>query len=157
MSILNEQLRYYRESPDQDFCRPTQKNCDPHKDPRKNIFDPCNPRKNFNPRKNYFDPRNPRNPRNILNYTTHAHTDPRNTRTHVTQLPRNPYNLADSFTEQQWMTASTYVRILTAIKFQYKKEEEGEVNYSSLHTSAIKGTVGIWLLKPCYEDFYTVT
>ena len=138
MSILNEQLRYYRESPDQDFCRPTQKNCDPHKDPRKNIFDP-------------------RNPRNILNYTTHAHTDPRNTRTHVTQLPRNPYNLADSFTEQQWMTASTYVRILTAIKFQYKKEEEGEVNYSSLHTSAIKGTVGIWLLKPCYEDFYTVT
>ena len=51
MSILNEQLRYYRESPNQDFSKPTQKNCDLHKDPRKNIFDPCNPRENYNPRK----------------------------------------------------------------------------------------------------------
>ena len=36
--------------------RPTQKVLDP----RKNIFDPRNPRKNYDPRKKYFDPRNPR-------------------------------------------------------------------------------------------------
>ena len=53
------------------------------------------------------------------------------------------------FIEQMWTIASGYIRILTAKKFQYqssllakvpkKQEEEGEVNYSSLHTSTIKG------------------
>ena len=53
------------------------------------------------------------------------------------------------FIEQMWTTASGYIRILTAKKFQYqssllakvpkRQEEEGDVNYSSLHTSAIKG------------------
>ena len=53
----------------QDFFRPMQKVLDP----RKNIFDPRNPRKNYDPRKKYLDPRNPRNSRKI---------DPRNPRTH---------------------------------------------------------------------------
>ena len=53
------------------------------------------------------------------------------------------------FIEQLWMPASGYIRILTTKKFQYysslftkvtkkRQEEEGEVNYSSLHTSTIK-------------------
>ena len=36
------------------------KNFDPPKDTRKNIFNPRNPRKNYDLRKNYFDTRNPR-------------------------------------------------------------------------------------------------
>ena len=37
------------------------KDFNPRKDPRKNIFDPNNPGKNYDPRKKYFDGRNPRN------------------------------------------------------------------------------------------------
>ena len=48
------------------------KNFDPRKDPRQNIFDPRNPRKNYDPRKKYFDPRNPRNPRKNLTQVTHV-------------------------------------------------------------------------------------
>ena len=62
---FNEQLRYYRESPNQDFFRPTPKivthaKTDAKKiDPHKNIFVSCNPRKNYDPCKKYFDPWNP--------------------------------------------------------------------------------------------------
>ena len=41
-------------------------------DPRKNIFDPRNPHKDYDPRKKYLDPRNPRNPRKNLIHATHA-------------------------------------------------------------------------------------
>ena len=56
-----------------------------------------------------------------------------------------------SFTKELQTTASGYIRILTAKKFQYqssslakvtkKQEEERQVNYSSLHTSTIKGVL----------------
>ena len=39
-------------------------------DPRKNIFDPRNPRKYYDPRKKYLDPRNPRT------HVTHVTTQP---------------------------------------------------------------------------------
>ena len=62
-------------------------------DPHKNIFDPPNPRKNYDSRENvdplkrYFDPRNPRNPRKKLTHLTLAPTQsthPRNPRYHAT-------------------------------------------------------------------------
>ena len=49
---------------------------DPRKDPRKNIFDPRNQRKNYDLRKKYFDPPNSRNPRNNWTHAPHV--------THVT-------------------------------------------------------------------------
>ena len=54
------------------------------------------------------------------------------------------------FIEQLWTTASGYIKILTAKKFQYqtsllakvtKRQEGGEVNYFSLHTSTIKNVL----------------
>ena len=56
-------------------------------DPRKNIFDPHNPRENYDPRKKYFDPCIPRNPRKNLTHATHASMDPRTHVTHVTTQP----------------------------------------------------------------------
>ena len=57
------------------------------------------------------------------------------------------------FMQQLWMTVFRYIRIVTAKKFPYqssslakvikrqKEEGEGKVNYSSLHTSTIKGVL----------------
>ena len=56
----------------------------------KNIFDPRNPRKNYEPRKRYLNPRNPGNPRKNLTHETHARngqrqlTHPRRPRYHAT-------------------------------------------------------------------------
>ena len=51
--------------------------------------------KKFDPRKNIFDSHNPRK---NLTHETHTPTDPRNQRTQVTHvtLPRNPHDWADS-------------------------------------------------------------
>ena len=40
--------------------------------PRKNIFDPRNPRKNYDQCKKYLDPRNPHNLRKKLTHETHG-------------------------------------------------------------------------------------
>ena len=90
--------------------RPTQKNLDPRKksDPRKSIFDPRNPRKNYNPHKMMT------HVKNILTHVTYA--------THVniwpTQptLPRDPRDLADS-EKCFWFHLKKYFFILKIFKF----------------------------------------
>ena len=80
-------------------------------DPRKNIFDPRNPR----PRNKYFNPRNRRNPRKSLTNAIHA--------THVTTQPTQ-FSKLDSL-----LSGKDYVLVVLVLSL--KKWQKTVQSYTS--------------------------